>query len=464
MMFISTRGQAKPASFSDVLLAGLAPDGGLYLPQSWPQFSPAEIAAFKGMRYQDVAFTVLSKFTAGSFSDAELREAIQAAYSDFDAPEIAPLVEIGDGRYLLELFHGPTLAFKDIAMQILGQLFSRALKKRGGRATVVAATSGDTGSAAIAALGGLPNILTVVLHPAGRVSDVQRRQMTTSPHANVANVAITGSFDDAQSLVKALFADKAYADKISLTAVNSINFARIAAQCVYYFTATARLGKPATFVVPTGNFGDIFAGEAAERMGLAAQRLVIATNANDIMARALNEGVYASGTAHATLSPSMDIQVASNFERALFEAADRDADWTSAAMSDFARDRKLVLPRPVLEKLRARYSAFASDDAETRAAIATVYKQTGRIIDPHTAVGVAAAMKMGPLQNQPPSPVVVLSTAHPAKFPDAVSAAIGMPPAVPPRLAGLDQRVENYEVCAPDASLIKQIISSKLAL
>jgi threonine synthase len=458
-MFISTRGQSAPASFSDVLLAGLAPDGGLYLPESWPQFSLPEIAAFKGMRYQDVAFTVLSKFTAGSFSDAELREAIEAAYADFDAPEIAPLVEMAEGRYLLELFHGPTLAFKDIALQILGQLFSRALAKRGGRATVVAATSGDTGSAAIAALGGLPNILTVVLHPQGRVSDVQRRQMTTCSHANVANVAITGSFDDAQSLVKTLFADKAYADEISLTAVNSINFARIAAQCVYYFTATAALGKAATFVVPTGNFGDIFAGEAAERMGLSAERLVIATNANDIMARALNEGVYASGDAHATLSPSMDIQVASNFERALFEAADRDADWTSAAMNDFARSRKLVLPHTMLDRLRARYSAFASDDAETRAAIAAVYKQTGRIIDPHTAVGVAAAMKMGKVS----SPVVVLSTAHPAKFPDAVTAAIGKPPAVPSRLAGLEERPENYVVSAPEASLIKQIISSKLA-
>jgi threonine synthase len=459
MMFISTRGQAPPASFADVLLAGLAPDGGLYLPQSWPQFSASEIAAFKGMRYQDVAFTVLSKFTAGSFSDAELRDAIEAAYADFDAPEIAPLVEIGAGSYLLELFHGPTLAFKDIAMQILGQLFSRALKKRGGRATVVAATSGDTGSAAIAALGGLPNILTVVLHPEGRVSEVQRRQMTTSAHGNVANVAITGSFDDAQSLVKALFADKAYAEEISLTAVNSINFARIAAQCVYYFTATAQLGKPAIFVVPTGNFGDIFAGEAAERMGLSAARLVIATNANDIMARALNEGVYASGAAHATLSPSMDIQVASNFERALFEAAGRDADWTAAAMSDFARSRKLALPQPVLEKLRARYSAFASNDAETRAAIAKVYKETGRIIDPHTAVGVAATMKMG----SAPSPVVVLSTAHPAKFPDAVTEAIGRPPAIPSRLAGLAERAENYVVSAPEASLIKRIISSKLA-
>ena len=459
MNFISTRGRAAPASFSDVLLAGLAPDGGLYLPQSWPRFSGNEIAAFKGMRYQDVAFTILSRFTAGTFSDAELREAIEAAYADFDAPEIAPLVEMGKGRYLLELFHGPTLAFKDIALQILGQLFSRALAKRGGRATVVAATSGDTGSAAIAALGGLPNILTVVLHPHNRVSDVQRRQMTTSPHANVANVAITGSFDDAQSLVKALFADKAYAEEISLTAVNSINFARIAAQCVYYFAATAQLGEPATFVVPTGNFGDIFGGEAAMRMGLAAARLVIATNANDIMARALNEGVYVSGRAHATLSPSMDIQVASNFERALFEAGDRDGGWIASAMNDFACSRRLVLPQAVLERLRARYSAFASDDAETRAAIAVIYSQTGRIIDPHTAVGVAAAMKM----DRGSSPVVILSTAHPAKFPQAVSEAIGTPPQVPARLSGLEERAENYVVSAPEASLIKQIISSRLA-
>src|ERR1700761_6169454 len=369
MDFLSTRGGAPKASFADVLLAGLAPDGGLYLPTSWPQFSREQIAGFKGARYQDVAFTILWRFTEGSFSEAELREAVEAAYSDFDAPQIAPLSELGSGQYLLELFHGPTLAFKDIALQVLGQLFSRALAKRGGRATIVAATSGDTGSAAIAALGGLPNIDVFVMHPKGRVSDVQRLQMTTSAHPNVHNIALTGSFDDAQSIVKALFADKAFADEISLTAVNSINFARIAAQCVYYFTATAQLGRPATFVVPTGNFGDIFGGEAAERMGLSAQRLVIATNANDIMARALNEGVYASGDAHATLSPSMDIQVASNFERALFEAADRDADWTSAEMNDFARSRMGVPPHTVLDKLRARYSAFASDDTETRSAI-----------------------------------------------------------------------------------------------
>jgi threonine synthase len=369
------------------------------------------------------------------------------------------LVEIGEDQYLLELFHGPTLAFKDIALQVLGQLFSRALAKRGGRATIVAATSGDTGSAAIAALGGLPNINVFVMHPKGRVSDVQRLQMTTSAHANVHNVALEGSFDDAQSIVKSLFADVGFADTISLTAVNSINFARIAAQCVYYFTATASLGKPATFVVPTGNFGDIFAGEAAQRMGLDVARLVIATNANDIMARALNDGVYASGASHATLSPSMDIQVASNFERALFEAADRDADWTAAAMNDFARARKLALPQAVLEKLRGRYSAFASDDTETRDAIAAVHKQTGRIIDPHTAVGVAAIRKMG----KPPSPVVVLSTAHPAKFPDAVTQAIGAPPPVPKRLAGLQNLPERLEILEAGPALIKQFISSRLA-
>jgi len=459
MQFLSTRGMAPPTSFSDVLLAGLAPDGGLYLPESWPQFAPAQIAAFKDARYQDVAFQILSEFTRGSFSDAELRAAIDAAYAGFDAPVIAPLTEIGEGRYLLELFHGPTLAFKDIALQVLGQLFSRALTKRGGRATIVAATSGDTGSAAIAALGGLANIDVFVMHPRGRVSDVQRLQMTTSSHANVHNIALEGSFDDAQGIVKALFADKAFADEISLTAVNSINFARIAAQCVYYFTATAILEKPVTFVVPTGNFGDIFAGEAASRMGLDVARLVIATNANDIMARALNEGVYASGSSHATLSPSMDIQVASNFERALFEASHRDADWTSAAMNDFGRTRTLKLPPPVLAELRARYSAFASSDDETRAAIKAIYKLTGRIIDPHTAVGVAAAMKMG----KPLSPVVILSTAHPAKFPQAVREAIGIAPPEPERLSGLKNLPERVEVLANEPALIKRFISSRLS-
>ncbi len=458
MKFLSTRGRAPQASFADVLLAGLAPDGGLYLPTAWPQLGAAEIAAFRGARYQDVAFAILSRFTEGSFSADELRADIEAAYADFDAKDIAPLVETAKDEYLLELFHGPTLAFKDIALQILGRLFARALAKRGGRATVVAATSGDTGSAAIAALGGLPNIQVFVMHPKGRVSDVQRLQMTTSPHANVHNIALEGTFDDAQSIVKDLFADTAFAQEVSLTAVNSINFARIAAQAVYYFTATAALGQPATFVVPTGNFGDIFAGEAASRMGLDVARLVIATNSNDIMARALNDGVYASGAAQPTISPSMDIQVASNFERALFEASGRDADWTAAAMSDFARDRKLVLPRAVIEALRDRYSAFAANDDETRAAIADTHARTGRIIDPHTGVALAAARKMG----HGHAPVVILSTAHPAKFPDAVAQAIGSQPPVPARLSGLKNRTEKMEILPKELSLIRSFISSRL--
>jgi threonine synthase len=296
------------------------------------------------------------------------------------------------------------------------------------------------------------------MHPRARVSDVQRLQMTTSAHGNVHNIALEGSFDDAQGIVKALFADTEFAGKVGLTAVNSINFARIAAQCVYYFTATAQLARPATFVVPTGNFGDIFAGEAAMRMGLAADRLVIATNANDIMARALNDGVYASGQSHATLSPSMDIQVASNFERALFEAAGRDAGWTARAMNDFARNRRLELPTAVLENLRARYSAFSGSDEETKAAIASVHRLTGRIIDPHTAVGMAAALKMG----RPASPVVILSTAHPAKFPDAVAQAIGVPPPEPAVLSGLRKLPERVETLANSPSLIKNFIFSRL--
>ncbi|HKX65203.1 MAG TPA: hypothetical protein VJM78_07815, partial [Rhizomicrobium sp.] len=283
-------------------------------------------------------------------------------------------------------------------------------------------------------------------------------------HANVHNIALEGSFDDAQSIVKSLFSDTGFAGKVGMTAVNSINFARIAAQCVYYFTATAQLGQPISFVVPTGNFGDIFAGEAASRMGLDVARLVIATNANDIMARALNEGVYASGVSHATLSPSMDIQVASNFERALFEASGRDADWTAAAMSDFARTRKLELPASVLSELRGRYSAFASDDGQTRAAIAAVHKLTGRIIDPHTAVGVAAAMRMGPLQHPKPlAPLVILATAHPAKFPLAVREAIGAPPPEPKRLSGLKNLPERLESLANDPALIKRFIFSRLS-
>jgi threonine synthase len=455
--FISTRGKAPKASFAGVLLAGLAPDGGLYMPETWPRLSPAEIGQFAGARYQDVAYAILSRFAGKSFTQDELKQDIAAAYAGFDAPAIAPLRDLGNGAHLLELFHGPTFAFKDIALQVLGRLFARALKARGGRATIVAATSGDTGSAAIAALGGLPNIEVFVLHPKGRISEVQRRQMTTGPHRNVHNVALEGSFDDAQALVKALFAEKDFAAKIGLTAVNSINFVRIAAQAVYYFTATAALGRPVNFIVPTGNFGDIFAGEAAARMGLAMEKLVIATNQNDIMARALNDGVYASGAAHHTLSPSMDIQVASNFERALFEACGRDSDWTAAAMEDFARDRRLTLPPKILGELRARYRAFASNDDETLATIRRVHGESGLILDPHTAVAAAACAHAGL------TPSVILATAHPAKFPQAVITAIGQAPPVPPALAGLEKLPEKLDVLPSKLPLLRQFISSRLA-
>jgi threonine synthase len=457
--FISTRGGAPQASFAEVLLAGLAPDGGLYMPAAWPQFSAAQIAGFAGKRYQDVAVEILAGFVGDSFTTAELKEDIEAAYAGFERPEIAPLSAMSGNRYLLELFHGPTFAFKDIALQILGRLFARALKRRGGRATVVAATSGDTGSAAIAALGGLPNIDVFVLHPKGRVSEVQRRQMTTSGNANVHNIALEGSFDDAQGIVKDLFAETEFAREIGLTAVNSINFVRIAAQSVYYFTATAALGQPATFIVPTGNFGDIFAGEAAERMGLAAKRLVIATNANDIMARALNEGVYESGAAHHTISPSMDIQVASNFERALFEASGRDAGWTRTAMETFARDKRLVLPETVLSELRGRYDARSSDDEDTLTTINAIAGTSGRIIDPHTAVAVNALRKLGFREE----PMVVLSTAHPAKFADAVTRATGTPPLMPEALQRVLELPEKLEILPNKLSLIRHFISSRLA-
>ncbi len=457
--YISTRGGVAPQSFAEVLLAGLAADGGLFLPKAWPQISAAEIAGFKDKPYAEAAQAILKRFVGDSFADAELRADIEAAYAGFDDARIAPLVEIGRGLYLLELFHGPTLAFKDIALQVLGRLFARALKTRGGRATVLAATSGDTGSAAIAALGGLANVDLFVLHPKGRVSQVQRLQMTTSPHRNVHNIALEGSFDDCQAIVKALFADEAFAKQTHLTAVNSINFARIAAQAVYYFTAASQFGAPPVFVVPTGNFGDVFAGEAAMRMGLGIEKLVVATNANAIMARALNDGVYQAGNAQPTLSPSMDIQVASNFERALFEACGRDAAWVRQAMAAFARERRLVLPPPVAAALRGRYAAASVGDDRTLAAIAALYRSSGRLIDPHTAVALAAAQDV---QATARGPVVVLSTAHPAKFPDAVRSATGAEPALPPRLAGLYEGVERVAVLGHDLAQVRAFIVDRL--
>jgi threonine synthase len=455
--YVSTRGSTPPQSFSDILLSGVAPDGGLYLPEAWPQIPAGEIARYKTMSYEAAALDVLSRFVGASFSEAELKADIEAAYASFDARAIAPLVEIGPRAYLLELFHGPTLAFKDIALQLLGRLFARQLEKQKTHATVVVATSGDTGSAAIAALGGLPGIDLFVLYPHGRISEVQRRQMTASGHKNAHTVALQGTFDDAQALVKALFSDEAFSQTHRLTAVNSINFARIAAQSVYYFTTASKLGAAPTFVVPTGNFGDVFAGEAAARMGLPIEKLVVATNANDILARALNDGVYESGAAKPSLSPSMDIQVASNFERALFEASGRDSRWTASGMDEFRLNHKLKLPTAVRGALAGRYAAFRANDDETLATIERVFKETGRLIDPHTAVAAAAAYKVSS------TPKVVLSTAHPAKFPDAISRATGQIPPVPPQLSGLYSRPEKMDILPVKMPLVRAYIEARLA-
>ena len=460
MRYVSTRGESPAKDFKEVLLSGLAPDGGLYLPEQWPVFSREEVAAFAKQPYGQAAHGILSRFAGGAFSAQELKDDIEAAYSQFDVPEIVPLIELGRDLYLLELFHGPTLAFKDLALQILGRLFSRALIESGERATVVVATSGDTGSAAIAALGGLANIELFVLHPHGRVSEVQRRQMTTAEHGNVHNIAVEGSFDDAQAVVKALFADTGFASNARLTAVNSINFARIAAQTVYYFATGSRLAAPPVFVVPTGNFGDIFAGEAAMRMGLAAERLVAATNANDIIVRTLNDGLYVAGEALRTLSPSMDIQVASNFERALFEASGRDAAWVGESMASFALNHRLQLPRKVLSSLQVRYAANRSDDAETVDTIRQVHRRYGRIIDPHTAVAFAAAQKIGGREGVP---TVILATADPSKFPDAIETAIGRKPPRSDRLSRLFDLQEKLVVLEPKMPLVRAYIEDRLA-
>jgi threonine synthase len=452
MRFISTRRAGPSTSFADVLLGGLAADGGLFMPEAWPQFGPDGLSS---AGFVSAAQRMLAAFAGNDDGSAE----IATAYGEFDHPEIAPLVQLEPGLYLLELFHGPTLAFKDIALQLLGRLTARELARRDARATILVATSGDTGAAAIAAFGGLSRVQVVVIHPKARVSEVQRRQMTTATDANVHNVALEGTFDDAQALVKVLFADREYAKAMALTSVNSINFVRIVAQSVYYFTATAKLGGPARFVVPTGNFGDIFAGEAAARMGLPVAGLIAATNANDILARALRTEVYEPVRAQPTLSPAMDIQVASNFERALFEASGRDFVWLASAMESFARERRLVIPPAMLDTLRARYCAESISDAETLETIRATHRDTGRFVDPHTAVGLAAARRP---QQHAEVPTVVLATAHPAKFPETVARATGTVPLLPPRLRQSYVGAERYTVLPNDARALRAFLENRV--
>jgi threonine synthase len=457
LKYISTRGQASDLAFDDVLLSGLARDGGLYVPDVWPEFTPAQIASFEGLPYGELALRVIRPFVGGTIDDGALAGLIDEAYSRFDTPDVAPIKEIGDNEYLLELFHGPTLAFKDMAMQILGPLFDHVLKVRGEKITIVGATSGDTGSAAIEALRDRDAVEIFMLHPHGRVSDVQRRQMTTVMAANVHNIAVEGTFDDCQNLVKAMFNDEPLRDRLRLSAVNSINWARVMAQTVYYFFAAAKVGaSPVSFAVPTGNFGNVFAGYGARCMGLDVDQFVIGSNSNDILTRFFESGTMALGDVHATLSPSMDIQISSNFERLLFDLLDRDGDRVRATMEAFRDSGAFSIDDKALESARALFYGACFDDEATKRTIADVYKASGELVDPHTAVGIAAARAQ---RRDSKTPMIALATAHPAKFPDAAKAATGVHPALPDRMAGLFELEERCDVLANDFDAVSTFIS-----
>jgi threonine synthase len=456
--YVSTRGEAPPFGFMDVTLAGLARDGGLYVPETWPRFSPQTIAGFAGRPYAEVAVEVIRPFVGDSIPEADLSRLAREAYGTFRHPAVAPLAQFGASTFLLELFHGPTLAFKDVAMQLLARLMDHALAARGERTTIVVATSGDTGGAAVEAFRGRERADLFVLFPRGRVSDVQRRMMTTANDNNVHALAVEGTFDDCQALVKGLFNHHAFRDRVRLSGVNSINWARIVAQVVYYFTAAATLGAPhrkVAFTVPTGNFGDVFAGYVAERMGLPVDRLVVATNVNDILARALATATYDLRDVVATSSPSMDIQVSSNFERLLFEATGRDAAQVRAYMASLSQSGRFSLSSQALSRIRALFNADRANEEETAATIRTTLRETSRLVDPHTAVGLAVAEKE---TRDPALPMIVLGTAHPAKFPDAVEAACGVRPALPDWLSDLPERPERATPMAVDQAAIEQFI------
>ncbi|GJL93499.1 threonine synthase [Hyphococcus sp.] len=465
MKYISTRGGCPAVDFESALLAGLAPDGGLYMPEAWPHLSVDEARAIGEMPYAQAAAEILSRFTGESFDKAQLAEMTAQAYGSFTDDAVAPLIKIGDEDWILELFHGPTLAFKDFAMQILGRLFDAALTRRDERVTIIAATSGDTGSAAIEALKSCARVNVVVLHPEGRVSAVQQRMMTSVIADNVKNIAVKGSFDDCQAIVKSLFADEGFVKDVRLSGVNSINWARLAAQTVYYFTSWAKITKgdeAISFVVPTGNFGDVFAGYAAKQMGLPIARLGVAANANDILHRAISQGDYTPGAVQPTASPSMDIQVASNFERLLFEAKGRDSNALRAAMEAFARDKSMKIDAQTLASIREDFVSAAISMGETLSEIARHYKVTGQLIDPHTAVGRVGAIRLreaGALNGK----TVTLSTAHPAKFPDAVEQATGKAPALPDAYADLFNRPEQMDHAPADSQAIKAIITKAFA-
>jgi len=469
LKYISTRhgsqGQPSPLGFEDIMLAGLARDGGLYLPAEWPQFSTAEIAAMKGLGYTELAFRIMRPFVGEAFDEPTFRRLIAEAYASFETPEVAPVKPLGDsGLHLMELFHGPTLAFKDVALQLLGRMLDHALTVRGQHATIVGATSGDTGSAAIEAVRDRKTIDIFMLFPKGRVSEVQRRQMTTVLAPNVHNIAVQGTFDDCQDLAKACFNDLAFRDRHALTAVNSINFARVMAQIVYYFWAALKLGapeRPVAFTVPSGNFGNVYAGYAARQMGLPISHFVIGTNSNDILARFFESGTMTMTEVVPTYSPSMDIQVSSNFERLLFDLYDRNGVTLADAMTAFRSTGTLKVGANAFAGVRELFDAGRVDEPGTLAAIADCRKRFGETIDPHTAVGYAVAQQH---RRDPAIPMVVLATAHPAKFPDAVEKATGERPKLPARLADLMDRAERVDGLRNDVEALKAMIDERRAM
>lgn len=458
--YISTRGNADALDFAGVTLTGLARDGGLYVPRHWPTFSTDQISEMRGLNYVELAAKIMAPFTAGVLDESELKSLCATAYGSFAHAAVTPLRQLDGQHWLLELFHGPTLAFKDVALQLLGQLFERFLTGTDKKLTIVGATSGDTGSAAIDAVAARAQIEIFMLHPHERVSDVQRRQMTTILAPNVHNIAIHGSFDDAQAMVKRMFNDRDVNGPLTLSAVNSINWARLMAQVVYYFYAALRLGgpqRPVAFSVPTGNFGDVFAGYVAAQMGLPIERLIVATNINDILHRALAKGDYSVLGVTPTASPSMDIQVSSNFERLLFDLEGRDGSTTAARMKWFEQMGKMVLS-PDMRKKASLLSSARVDAEQMATAMRWAYGAADQIIDPHTAIALHAARvaNIGP-----DVPVVTLATAHPAKFPDAVEMATGVRPALPTRVAELFDREERFDVLPGDYAAVRDYVLAR---
>lgn len=458
MRFISTRGEAPALGFDDVLLTGLATDGGLYVPEVWPDRTAEDWRAMRGQSYADLAATVTRPFVAGSVLEDRFDDLMQAAYAPFDHPAVAPMVQLAHNTWLMELFHGPTLAFKDYALQVVGHMFDRVLAARGDRITIVGATSGDTGSAAISACANRDAIDIIILHPKGRVSDVQRRQMTTVDAPNVHNVAVDGTFDDCQALVKAMFNDQGFRGDLRLSAVNSINWARIMAQTVYYVYGALALGgpdRPVSFAVPTGNFGNVFAGFCAARMGLPIDTFFVGSNRNDILTRYFETGAMTVEGVVPTLSPAMDIQVSSNFERLLFEAHGRDGSAVKRLMDGLAQSGSYTVEDGPRQAIAAKFKGVRLDDDGTKDVIRSVYEDTGQVIDPHTAIGVHAARSA---EIDPAVPRIIMATAHPAKFPDAVQAATGQRPALPPAMANLYDKQERYTELPSDLARVQDYV------